>query len=817
MKLEKEERSGGVIPIVVFAQTPPPEHGQSRMVLRAIEALSEASGEFEVHHVDSRFSETLDDIGESSFVKGLLIGRYLLAAVTTRLSLKSPLLYYVPGPVKRSSLIRDWILLGVLRLFYRKVVFHWHAIGQGEWAHGSERLSLSGPKWIDRAGRFFSRIVLSKPYASICVVETSAKDAEAIGSRKTITVYNGIEDPCPDFDQTIMVGREKRLQRLVTDDQPCFRLLFLSHGTIEKGLFDALDSVGHLLESSPSDWRFRFTIAGGVKENLKSRFDEAVANLESLNGDRLSIHVRGYVQGEEKQICYGESDIFIAPSRWESFGLTVAEAMANGLQVVAVASDGVSGVLPCRYGFLSPVADTFSLAENLRFCCESLVRGEGGEVARDLRDRFTKLFRIEDFKGSLVRCFRSLKCGQSVGGVGALRERSFGGQLPENKLGRGGAVAKSPNRRTNPVLVTVYLADQSPKLGRSLGISRMTQVVLGEMARREGIELTGIRSRSSIKMPPGTKSIIVPWSTRGRMSRVLTDHLHPLMRLRTRPDLWYFPKGFLPRVSAVDAPMVVTIHDTIIQYYSDHYPKWRMDVEYHYWASILKNTLRRAKAILTVSESAKGQIVSFMERHDIPPKEVVVTYEPCLYEALEQPTDPAKADYVLHLASREPHKRTSWLIELWAKAHGEGRRVPRLHVVGKVPYDVVALAEQSPAVIRLPFLDDDALVSQFTAARALLLPSEIEGFGLPAIEAYYLGTPVCYVTGTSVEEVLAPATSKGGFHYGDEGSIFRALDEVMSLSAGEVRECGLKLRREYAADRVVDKILEVFKQVGGKD
>jgi glycosyltransferase involved in cell wall biosynthesis len=377
-----------------------------------------------------------------------------------------------------------------------------------------------------------------------------------------------------------------------------------------------------------------------------------------------------------------------------------------------------------------------------------------------------------------------------------------------------GAIGEA--KRKGMLRVGVYLADQNPQLSRSLGISRMTNVVMEEMARRTGVELTGLTSRSSIQMPEGSKSVMVPWSTNGRTSRVLTDHLHPLMRLKTSPDLWYFPKGFLPRVSVLDAPMVVTIHDTIIQHYSDYYPKWRMDVEYHYWASILKNTLRRAKAILTVSESAKGQIVDFMERHEIPPKEIIVTYEPCLYEELPQPEEPAKADYVLHLSSREPHKRTSWLIDLWARAHAEGRKLPRLHVVGKLPYDVIGIAERSPAVVRLPFLDDDALVSQFTAARALLLPSEIEGFGLPAIEAYYLGTPVCYVTGTSVEEVLAPATGKGGFHYDDEGSIFRALDEVMGLSAGEVRECGLKLRREYAADRVVDKILEVFKQVGGK-
>ena len=104
---------------------------------------------------------------------------------------------------------------------------------------------------------------------------------------------------------------------------------------------------------------------------------------------------------------------------------------------------------------------------------------------------------------------------------------------------------------------------------------------------------------------------------------------------------------------------MVTIHDTIIQYDEDHYPRWRNRWEYAYWAMMLKHTLRRADRILTVSESSKAQIHAFMDRHGIPRKDITVTYEPCLYERIPQPEAPEKENFVIHLASCEPHKRTA--------------------------------------------------------------------------------------------------------------------------------------------------------------
>jgi glycosyltransferase involved in cell wall biosynthesis len=136
-----------------------------------------------------------------------------------------------------------------------------------------------------------------------------------------------------------------------------------------------------------------------------------------------------------------------------------------------------------------------------------------------------------------------------------------------------------------------------------------------------------------------------------------------------------------------------------------------------------------------------------------------------------------------------------------------------LHLIGALPPEVTPLLATSRSIMKRPFLEDSALQAAYLGARALILPSEIEGFGLPALEAYYLGTPVCYVKNTSVEEVLGVATHKGAFSLSSRESLFAALEEVMAMTSEEVRDCGLKLRESYATPVVTGKMIAAFQGV----
>jgi glycosyltransferase involved in cell wall biosynthesis len=67
----------------------------------------------------------------------------------------------------------------------------------------------------------------------------------------------------------------------------------------------------------------------------------------------LPVTFTGYLRGEELAEAYASADIFAFPSRTETFGQVVLEAMASGLPVVALQAEGVCDIVEDQHsGFL---------------------------------------------------------------------------------------------------------------------------------------------------------------------------------------------------------------------------------------------------------------------------------------------------------------------------------------------------------------------------------------------------------------------------------------------------------------------------------
>lgn len=62
------------------------------------------------------------------------------------------------------------------------------------------------------------------------------------------------------------------------------------------------------------------------------------AELEELRGGDSRIHLPGY--RADARACLANFDLFVSPSREESFGLAILEAMSEGLPVIATAAEG---------------------------------------------------------------------------------------------------------------------------------------------------------------------------------------------------------------------------------------------------------------------------------------------------------------------------------------------------------------------------------------------------------------------------------------------------------------------------------------------
>jgi glycosyltransferase involved in cell wall biosynthesis len=109
-------------------------------------------------------------------------------------------------------------------------------------------------------------------------------------------------------------------------------------------------------------------------EKIKTNKSEIILSIfggehpeELIAGVKIVSH--GFVEDEcSMRDLYQSADVYIVPSRLESFGQTAAEAMACGTPVVAFTGTGLSDfVIHKKTGWLAPAFDTSNLAKGIDF------------------------------------------------------------------------------------------------------------------------------------------------------------------------------------------------------------------------------------------------------------------------------------------------------------------------------------------------------------------------------------------------------------------------------------------------------------------
>ncbi len=360
--------------------------------------------------------------------------------------------------------------------------------------------------------------------------------------------------------------------------------------------------------------------------------------------------------------------------------------------------------------------------------------------------------------------------------------------------------------------VAFFLADQNPHRDRSLGITRMTECLAREMCHSSQVSITQVVSRSSYRFECLADAVVqLPWRTDAKIGRILGDQLHPLfLRKVESPDVWFYPKGYLPRIVPARRPNVIVVHDTILQWYADYYPHYRSRIDYLYWCRMMRHSIARADHIIAVSETTKAQIQDLCDRFKIESPPITVSFEGSDFEVELPLLAEEKQDFVLHLASSAPHKKTNLLLNWWHELTLAGVDLPPLKLVGGLDEVGQSLLKQCNGIEKLPRLEDPEFRLTMKQARAILIPSEIEGFGLPALEAYYCGTPVCFVEGTSIAELLSGRADRGGFALKSRDSFAAALESVLAMPHSEVMAVRSKLLEDFSMAKFAQCVSDVL-------
>jgi glycosyltransferase involved in cell wall biosynthesis len=227
-------------------------------------------------------------------------------------------------------------------------------------------------------------------------------------------------------------------------------------------------------------------------------------------------------------------------------------------------------------------------------------------------------------------------------------------------------------------------------------------------------------------------------------------------------DVWFSTAHAVPLAAPV--PVVLSVQD-LFTFSHPRFYTWKHRLVIG-WA--LRRALQRADGLVAISHHTRAELAA---RFGIDEASVVVTplglgrqVAPTAADSVDagalRALGVGGANYVLTLSTVEPRKNLERLFEAFAllAARPEWRDL-RLVVAGRRGWKTAPIYRRpqelgvGDRVDFVGYVPDDDLPKLFARCRAFVLPSIIEGFGLPLLEAMAFGVPVASSRSGSLVEV----------------------------------------------------------------
>ncbi|MFN2431801.1 MAG: glycosyltransferase, partial [Gemmatimonadota bacterium] len=287
------------------------------------------------------------------------------------------------------------------------------------------------------------------------------------------------------------------------------------------------------------------------------------------------------------------------------------------------------------------------------------------------------------------------------------------------------------------------------------------------------------QSAETCGFPDSARLVEVP--TREAASRAARDggrrSLRDLAAFRAavRPDeldVFFFPSVYTYFPLRGGVPAVVAVHDAIPEAVPELVFPHRRDRLL--WSLKVRAALRRADRVVTVSRFAREQV---LRHHGLDPTRVEVVPEApaAVFAPPQGGPDPGvlgrygltpDLPFFLFVGGLAPHKNLDAALDALELLEDEpGGEDACLVLVGDASRDVFhtnaghlrarAGALRAGKVRILGYVPDADLVHLYSAARATVLPSFQEGFGLPVFEAAACGGATIATRASAAPELLA--------------------------------------------------------------
>ena len=366
--------------ILFILHLPPPVHGAA-MVGKWIQQSSTINNAFNIDYINLSTSESLQEIGKGGFqkIKNIVkIQKKVIGAITK----KKYSLCYMTITAKGAGFYKDVLVVFVLKLFRKKIIYHFHNKGVKNNSTGFFNNMLY--KFVFNNTK---SILLSKHlYSDI---------SKYVTENDVYYCPNGIENIEYNFSDNI------------NKNAPC-KFLFLSNMMEEKGVLILLEACDKLNKMNVN---FECHFIGAWSDISESFFKKTVTNYNL--SDKIFAHGKKY--NKDKFEFFDNADIFVFPTYYhnETFGLVILEAMQAKLPVISTFEGGIPDVvLNEKTGILIENKDSTKLAEKLKLLIDHPeMRKEMGEAGRK---HYEENFTLQKFEHTMISILKNVIDSYSV-------------------------------------------------------------------------------------------------------------------------------------------------------------------------------------------------------------------------------------------------------------------------------------------------------------------------------------------------------------------------------------------------------------------
>lgn len=271
---------------------------------------------------------------------------------------------------------------------------------------------------------------------------------------------------------------------------------------------------------------------------------------------------------------------------------------------------------------------------------------------------------------------------------------------------------------------------------------------------------------------------------------------------------------YAPRKSPI--PTIVSVMDLSFL----HYPETFNKNDLYQLTRWTKYSVEKAKAVITISQSSKNDIIKYYRV----PKDRIKVVHLGLKELSMNTSNSDLSDFgiskkiILYVGTLQPRKNISRLIEAYSLLPDKIKSEHQLVIVGKKGwmYQQILKSPEKYGVTKdvlfLDYVSDQDLPLFYKKAEIFVLPSLYEGFGLPILEAMKYGCPVVTSNVSSMPE--AGGDSALYFDPEDTKDMSSKIESVLTDKKlrDDMIEKGYQHIKKFTWEKAAEEVLEVVEQ-----